>query len=128
MQKSPSLLKALDSPGKLQEIFAGFREGGAGGHGRAESEEATAGNTSISSNVHEALERDLMLSAQLGLALLEKQQLVEAHNVELVAKQKELETSVSQLLDRLASSYKDNAQLERVSLLSARPALQSRLD
>ena len=104
---SKSLLEALDSPARLQEIFAGFRQGGV-----IHEEDGNAEGKENVSN--EQLERQLLVSAQLGLALLEKQEHLTTSNTALQSKQKELEASISQLLDRLASSYKENAQLIKV--------------
>ena len=109
---SKSLFEALDSPEQLQEIFAGFKA--------IRDVEENEKNGSIGdrdgdgSSVLEGLETKLLLSAQLGLALLEKQQLLETDNKAFEIKRRELEASVSQLLDRLASAYKENAQLIKV--------------
>lgn len=117
---SKSLLDVLDSPTRLQELFASFssRNGsrqGSGDNGDAEEEDedGTEGPAAFA-----LLEKRLLLSAQLGLALLEKQEQLVSENKGLQTKQKELETSVSQLLDRLAQSYKENAQLIKVSSMS----------
>lgn len=105
---SKSLLDTLDSPTKLQELFAGFsassnHENDSGERSDSEGSAALA-----------LAEKRLLLSAQLGLALLEKQAVLVEENAKLQGKQKELEASISQLLDRLAQSYKDNAQLIKV--------------
>jgi len=94
---SKSLLAALDSPKQLQEIFAGFSE-----HANNDTQDGPS------------LESRLLLSAQLGLALLSKQQNLADETQRLQLKNNELEASLSQLLDRLASSYKENAQLIKV--------------
>jgi hypothetical protein len=57
----------------------------------------------------EALENDLKLSAEIGQALLAEQKVLQGR---LAAS----ELAKDQLLDRLAKSYKDSAQLEKVCL------------
>lgn len=137
---SKSLLEALESPEQLEAIFSGFRVTTAARHGKDSSickgpsisqqrtytadsfNDATrAGAEGHDDDDGQAsgardLEAKLELSAKLGLALLEKQHRLSEENANLVHKQHELEASVSQLLDRLASSYKENAQLIKVSL------------
>lgn len=108
---SKSLLDALDSPARLQELFASFRAGSSSNTDDQEhAEDRIDGPAGLA-----LLEKRLLLSAQLGLALLEKQEQLVQEKKGLQLKHKELETSVSQLLDRLAQSYKDNAQLIKVS-------------
>lgn len=115
---SKSLLDALDSPARLQELFASFSAGGSGANGAgSDGEDGAYDNEGVEGPAALALlEKRLLLSAQLGLALLEKQEQLVNDKKGLQAKQKELETSVSQLLDRLAQSYKENAQLIKVRL------------
>jgi hypothetical protein len=55
----------------------------------------------------EALETDLKLSAEIGQALLAEQKVLQARFAAS-------DLAKDQLLDRLAKSYKDNAQLEKV--------------
>lgn len=120
---SKSLLDVLDSPTRLQELFASFssRNGSRNGSGISNDEEGDDGDGDgddvDSPAAFALLEKRLLLSAQLGLALLEKQEQLVNENRGLQTKQKELETSVSQLLDRLAQSYKENAQLIKVSIV-----------
>ena len=104
-----SLLDALDSPEQLQELFAGFKAVREVDTSREDSN----GNGDARSTL-EGLEAKLFLSAQLGLALLEKQQQLGAENTALTNKQRESDATLSQLLDRLASSYRENAQLIKV--------------
>lgn len=118
---SRSLLDALDSPARLQELFASFS---AGNGSRNDANEHDGDGVEGSAAVA-LLEKRLLLSAQLGLALLEKQEQLVENKKGLKLKHKELETSVSQLLDRLAQSYKENAQLIKVSVSSDRAGMHA---
>lgn len=116
---SKSLLDVLDSPARLQELFASFSSRDAEGRGDEQSRNGESDDTGRDGAAANALlEKRLLLSAQLGLALLEKQEQLVNENQGLLSKQRELESSVSQLLDRLAQSYKENAQLIKVRRLS----------
>lgn len=114
---STSLLELR--PARLQSFFHGaisIREEGVGPgadtddhHGNETLDTQTQQSLSV-----EELERQLRISARIGLGLLEKTESLEADNEGLRNKQREQEASISQLLDRLAQSYKENAQLIKV--------------
>lgn len=105
---SASSRSLLEDPTRLQEVFASFRPSATIHEDGADE---TGDNASLTV---EELEKQLHVSAQLGLALLERQEQLASDKKALQTKQRELEASISQLLDRLASSYKENAQLIKV--------------
>lgn len=107
---SASSKSLLEDPTRLQEVFASFRPSST----IPEDREEHAYGASDGHATAEELEKQLHVSAQLGLALLERQEQLTAEKKALQAKHKELEASISQLLDRLASSYKENAQVIKV--------------
>lgn len=106
---SASSKSLLEDPTRLQAVFASFRPS-------TIQEDGEDGPDAVADTSPEELERQLHVSAQLGLALLERQEQLINDKKALQAKQKELEASISQLLDRLASSYKENAQVIKVSV------------
>jgi hypothetical protein len=110
LPSSPSSKSLLEDPARLQAAFASFRSPSTiHEDGEGDADEARNGRESV-----EEIERQLQVSAQLGLALLERQEQLTADKKALQGKQRELEASISQLLDRLASSYKENAQVIKV--------------
>lgn len=117
-ESSKSLREALDSPEQLAGLFAAFSA-------KASDNTVDDGHDDSpdSASRQQGLEAKLLLSAKLGLALLEKQQGLVDDNKALETKHKELEASLSQLLDRLASSYKENAQLIKVHGFDSSTAL-----
>jgi hypothetical protein len=83
---SKSLIDVLDSPTRLQELFASFSSGN---HPGAEQKEEHQDGSESDSAALLLLEKRLALSAQLGLALLEKQEQLLNENRGLHAKHKE---------------------------------------
>lgn len=104
---SASSKSLLEDPTRLQAVFASFRPS-------TIQEDGEDAPHAVADTSPEELERQLHVSAQLGLALLERQEQLTADKKALQGKQRELEASISQLLDRLASSYKENAQVIKV--------------
>ena len=118
---STSLLELR--PARLQSFFNGaisIKE--EGGHGAGADIDIHDGYEA--STAQAELERQLRTSARIGLGLLEKTESLEADNEALRSKHREQEASISQLLDRLAQSYKENAQLIKVKRSEVEPGVR----
>ena len=107
---STSLLELR--PARLQSFFHGAISIKEEGSAAADTDAHDDGDEAP--NAQAELERQLRISARIGLGLLEKTESLEADNEALRIKHREQEASISQLLDRLAQSYKENAQLIKV--------------
>lgn len=108
----------IDEPEQLQQVFAQLSDSRDDDEAAAaevdDADNAGSPSARVSCRRCSRLEDKLRLSAQLGLGLLDKKESLARETDALQTKNRELEASISQLLDRLATAYRDNALVIKV--------------
>ena len=108
----------IDEPEQLQQVFAQLSDSRDDDEAAAaevgDVDNAGSPSPRVSCRRCSRLEDKLRLSAQLGLGLLDKKESLARETDALQTKNRELEASISQLLDRLATAYRDNALVIKV--------------